>query len=203
MWNYQNKLVSLASNVSSNVKPFKYEGTGLQSIKQINWKPNEKIKFTMEGRYIKGWMVKCKIQINNKIHFMAEFYRQGFVDILNKFTFSSFIEDFYRNPGANGCLYKRSAKFFKPAIKYKVRKMIQTSFLDKAKFSVDQNEKCRRCHDWTCANSGQEFFSLQTGGSRLGKPKMTCPNNLVLYFNHSILYQSLSFNPLKFCIKKS
>ena len=54
MWNYQNKLVSLKSNVSSNVKvrPFKYEGTGLQSIKQINWKPQEKIKFTLEGTSI-------------------------------------------------------------------------------------------------------------------------------------------------------
>ena len=132
---------------------------------------------------------------------MAEFQREGFLDILNKFTFSSFVEDFYRNSGADGCLYERSANFFKPSIKYKIRKRIHNSFLNKAQFSVDQNVKCRRCHDWTCASSGREFFSLRTGGSRLGKSQMNCTPNMTLYFNLSIAY-NLSHKPLRFCNKR-
>ena len=75
MWNDRDDVVSQISKGSSVVvRKFKYEGTGLQSMKQIDWMPNEPVLFRMEGKYntaTKAWNIKCDIEVNERKHFMA------------------------------------------------------------------------------------------------------------------------------------
>ena len=208
MWNDGNKKVSeISKGHLVKISEFKYEGTGLQARKQINWWPNEPVRFRIEGKYdmkAKAWRVKCSIIVNNhETHFMAEFERQGAIDILTRLKFTSFIEDFYRNEGANGCLYERQATFLQPLIKYNERMTTKNLSLHKAHFTIDQNEKCRRCHLWTCASLGPDNFALKTGGSRVGRTKYMCPQNNVQQFRTAVMQRNTYSKLLKFCISKN
>ena len=211
MWNNANKNVAeISKGPLVDVKKFKYEGTGLQAVKQIDWWPNEPIVFRMEGKYnteTKAWRVKCSIEINNhKSYFMAEFERQGVINLLDQLKFTSFIEDFHRSEGANGCQYERKATFLRPIIRYKYKKRRETAtktlVLNKAHFTVDQNEKCRQCHNWTCASTGSDSFSLKTGGSRLGRPKKMCQKNQYIQSKTSLIQRNIFSRLLSFCISK-
>ena len=95
------------------------------SLLHIHWLPNELVVFRMEGKYnthSRAWRVKCSIEVNKQEHFMAEFERQDIANFLDLLNFTSFIEDFHREQGANGCLYARQATFLQPVITYQERK---------------------------------------------------------------------------------
>ena len=136
---------------------------------------------------------------------MATFRRSGFDDILKHFQFTSFIEDFHRGVGADGCKYEREAQFNQPKIEYKDKKgETSTLLLDTAYFSIDPEPKCRRCKDWTCASSRSQFFSLKTGGSRIkGRTRKVCSANKILNVDLSKPYSTAILNPIKYCIKES
>ena len=75
--------------------------------------------------------------------------------------------------------------------------------LHNAHFTIDQNEKCRRCHRWTCASSGLEIFTLKTGGSRLEKTKYTCPQHHIPQLRTAMVQRNSYSRLLKFCISKN
>ena len=209
MWDSRKNKVTVGS-IGENVKvePFDNEKKGQRSIKQINWKPNQKIQFILEGRYdkrINRWTLQCMVKIDREEHFLAQFHRNGRKEILQAFKFSSFIEDFHRTPGAHGCDYERSAQFYNPSIQYtKNNGQKETVLLNKAQFTKDQTHELAVCSDWACASSGFHVASLKTGGSRLGKPKNICNHNDVLDLNRSKYFVdgNTTGGPLKFCIKK-
>ena len=212
MWNYGTNSVSLISK-GRNVEDSKFggEGTGLKSMKDINWKIGQKIQFIVEGLYnskIDGWAVKCHIKQDGKTHFMAKYVRAGHKNILNDFKFSSFVEDFDRNYHARGCQHKRSAEFFSPTFEYRKNGQPRKIKFAKARFTKDQSTRPmdRFCKDWTCASSRRHLVILETGGSKLGPPKRTCPHNMLLTFRR---FDERSNNdqhitvadPLRFCTK--
>ena len=206
MWNYQTNSVSLKSQ-GNNVKvsTFGGEGTGLKSLKHINWKINQKIQFIIEGQYneeIDGWIVECKIKQDKKTHFMAKFERAGQKNMLNDFKYSVFVEDFNRSPRARGCQHKRSAEFFNPTFQYQENEQTRKIRFSKARFTKDQSTRPMDtfCKDWTCSSSQRHLVSLETGGSQLGPPQRTCPNNMLLSFQNNDQNITMS-GPLKFCTK--
>ena len=98
MWNDGNSKVS-ANRVGANVELdlFDNEGTGMNSIKTLNWKVGDKITFRMKGKFHKNnnvWALECKFKMNNQRHFMAAFLRPGQEDMT--FTIYAFIEYFIR-----------------------------------------------------------------------------------------------------------
>ena len=205
MWNDGNKRATLKSRGDGvDIEDFGGEGTGIKSMKQVDWKPNQKVEFELKGSYnyqINGWNVECKVKINKKTHVMATFQRAGDEHILDSFKFHSFVEDFNRGQSVDGCLYERSADFFDPKIQYREGGRRKTVKLTKGKFTKDQNARQGFCSDWSCADSGRNFFSMTTGGSRLGKPERTCEHNKILHFK-STSPNSDGTGPLKFCAKK-
>ena len=134
---------------------------------------------------------------------MAEFEKKNVIKFLNDRKFISFIEDFHRSQGANGCQYERQATFLRPNIKYKMRRETKTLELNKANFTVDQNEKCRLCHQWTCASSGSDYFSLKTGGSRLGRPNKICQHNQLLRLSDSLTQRYVFSKSIGFCVSNN
>merc|ERR1712212_659829 len=81
-----------------------------------------------------------------------------------------------RNEHADGCLYQRSAAFLTPKTYYIENGEQKVVEFDNAMFTGDLNPGQSFCNDWSCADSGVNFFSLTTGGARQGKPDQ----NLVL-----------------------
>ena len=126
LWNDGTNSVSMIKEGEGvQVQGFGGEGTGLKSMKQLNWRPNQKIKFDVKATFvpaIEGWNVRCTIRIGDESHLMAVFQRPG-ESLHEDFRFGSFIEDFdrdsnYQPPSVNGCQYQRSATFLSPMIIY-------------------------------------------------------------------------------------
>ena len=211
MWDKGKYKVFLHNKGDKDVKVHRFgnEGSGLQSMLRLNWKPNQLIEFEIEGGYDyrnkRGWIVQCRITIHKRTYVMATFRRSGFDDILKHFQFTSFIEDFIRGVGADGCTYEREAQFYQPKIEYKDKKgETSTLRLDTAYFSIDPEPKCRRCKDWTCASSRSQFITLKTGGSRVRRRgRKVCSANRILNMDISTPYSTAISNPLKYCIKES
>ena len=68
------------------------EGTGVKSMKLVDWRPNEKVVTTVKGTWdarIQGWKVECTFQIGRTEHFMAEFQRRGEIGMQDDFTFNA------------------------------------------------------------------------------------------------------------------
>ena len=188
---------------------FTGEGRGKKSIKQLYWRPKQEIMFEVKGEYnrkIKGWDIQCNVNVGHKVHHLATFQRAGEHKIQDNFKFGSFIEDYKRNANSVGCLYERSAIFISPEIRYKEKGEEKTIKLDRARFMKDQNADQGFCRDWSCAGSGKNFFSIKTGGSRLGRPNITCHHNTVLHFkiiNTKAKQRSQVETSLKTCIDKN
>ena len=187
MWDDGSNLASLISSAEHvYVNDFSGEGTGIKSMKFVNWKPNQEVTTTVEGAWdprINGWTVECSFTIGETVHFMAKFQRTGDYGMQDNFQFSSFIEDWDRNENANGCLYKRSATFLVPKIYYVEDGERRIAELDTAKFTKDQGQNQGFCKEWSCADSGINFFSLSTGGAKLGRPDKTCWNDEIFNFD--------------------
>ena len=211
MWDKGKYKVSIHNKGEKDVNVLRFgnEGSGLQSILRLNWKPNQLIEFEIEGEYdyrnTRGWIVQCRITIHKRTYVMSTFRRSGFDDILKHFQFTSFIEDFHRGVGADGCLYERAAQLHLPKIEYKNKKgQTSTLYLDTAEFTIDPNPKCRRCKDWTCASLTGQYFWLKTGGSRIkGRTRKVCSANKILNMDLSKPYSTAILNPIKYCIKES
>ena len=168
-----------------NIDDFGGEGTGLKSMKFVDWRPNEEIVTTVKGTWdaeIQGFRVECTFKIGKEEHFMAEFQRSGRYGMQDEFSFNSFIEDWKHNNKADGCLYQRSAAFITPKIYYEEAGAQKIVELDTAKFTGDKNPGQSFCKHWSCADSGINFFTMTTGGARKGKPDRQCHNGQIFKF---------------------
>ena len=162
------------------------EGTGVKSMKFVNWRPNEEVVTTVKGTWdagIQGYRVECTFKIGQTEHFMAEFQRSGEYGMHDDFVFNSFIEDWNHQQKADGCLYQRSAAFITPKIYYNEAGKQKVVELDTARFTGDTNPGQSFCKDWSCADSGINFFTMTTGGARQGKPDQECYNGQMFTFN--------------------
>ena len=165
------------------------EGTGVKSMKFVDWRPNEEVVTTVKGTWnaeINGWRVECTFKIGGTEHFMAEFQRAGDYGMQNNFGFNSFIEDWNHGEKAEGCLYQRSAAFITPKVYYEEAGEQKIVELDIARFTGDLNPGQSFCKDWSCAGSGINFFTLTTGGARQGKPERQCYNGQMFTFNPNV-----------------
>merc|ERR1712224_1168214 len=84
---------------------------------------------------------------------------------------------------ADGCLYQRSAAFITPKIYYNEAGKQKVVELDTARFTGDTNAGQSFCKDWSCADSGINFFTMTTGGARQGKPDQECYHGQMFAFN--------------------
>ena len=187
MWDRGNNDASIV-RVGKNVytDDFGDEGTGVQSMKLVDWRPNEKVVTRVKGtwdRRIQGWKVECTFIIGQTEHFMAKFQRRGEIGMHDDFGFNSFIEDWDHDKMAQGCLYQRSAAFLTPKIFYYESGRQKVVELDTASFTGDVNPGQSFCKEWSCADSGVNFFSLTTGGARQGKPDRQCYQGQIFTFD--------------------
>jgi len=169
------------------IEDFGGEGTGIKSMKFVDWRPNEEVVTSVEGTWDahnQGWKVKCTFKIGQTEHFMAEFQRRGDHGMQDDFGYYTFVEDWDRNEHADGCLYQRSAAFLTPKTYYIENGEQKVVEFDNAMFTGDLNPGQSFCNDWSCADSGVNFFSLTTGGARQGKPDQNCWN-----------YENFDFDP--------
>ena len=204
MWNKgKQRPILVKKGEDVHIDDFGGEGTGLKSMKQINWTPNEMIEFTVTGFHIpwnNSWNVECIIKTGNDVHVMATFSRPG-ESMHEDFSFQSFIEDFQRSPTANGCLYKRSAQILHPQVHYSEYGDEKVLNFETATFMKDQNFGQNFCADWSCAEMRNSGLLLTTGGGRLGRTKNFCEHNKVLIFNN-FAAKSNSSPFTKICRKK-
>ena len=184
-----------------HINDFGVEGTGIKSMKFVNWKPNQEVITAVEGAWdqnINGWTVECTFTVGESVHFMAKFQRTGDYGMQDDFQFSSFIEDWDHNENSDGCFYQRSATFLVPKIHYVEDGKTKVVELDKARFTKDQGQNQDFCKEWSCADSGINFFSLTTGGARLGRPGKSCRNNDM--FNLDPYFDPILTGPLQHCV---
>ena len=184
-----------------NLDDFGGEGTGVKSMKFVNWRPNEKVVTTVKGSWdaeINGWNVNCTFKIGETEHFMAEFQRVGVYGMQENFGFNSFIEDWNHGQTAQGCLYQRSAAFITPKVYYEEAGEQKIVELDIARFTGDLNPGQSFCKDWSCAGSGINFFTLTTGGARQGKPERQCQSGQMFTFDPTV--DPNLTGPLKNCV---
>ena len=87
------------------------EGTGLKSMKDVDWREGEEVTVRVSGQ-VEGehWDCSCYYELRGEKHFMATFRRAG-PRPLNQRGFYSFVEDWDRCPGAVGHLTCREAQF--------------------------------------------------------------------------------------------
>ena len=186
MWDANGKHASIVrSGKDVHTEKFGGEGNGVKAMKFVNWRPNEEIVTTVKGTWdarIQGYRVECTIKVGRTKHFMAEFKRSGEHGMLDEFMINSFVEDWDHNERADGCLYQRSAAFIEPKIHYNEAGKKKVVVLNKARFTGDIPRQ-KFCKDWSCANSGKNFFTMTTGGARQGKPDRKCHNGQILTFN--------------------
>ena len=173
----------------------------MKSMKFVDWKPNQEVITAVKGAWdetINGWTVECTITVGDTTHYMAKFQRTGDNGMQDDFQFSSFIEDWVHNEHSDGCFYERSAAFLTPKIRFVEGGESKVVELDRAKFTKDQDQNQDFCKEWSCADSGINFFSLTTGGARLGRPGKTCRSGEMFKFD-PYLDPTLT-GPLQHCV---
>lgn len=187
-------LVSKGDGVDAH--RFGHEGTGYHSSKYLDWLPNEEIFTEVTAEWEKdtnSWTVEGKMKIRDKTHILAKF-RRGGETLHEKFKFSSWIEEFF---STGGCLYQRSAVYKNPTLHFMEDGVKKHVRLDTASFTYNKNP-AYACDDWACADSGKNFFSLTTGGARMGKPKREkCHQGQM--FKLDPTYNPFLTGPLKRC----
>ena len=187
-------LVSKGEGVDAH--RFAHEGRGYHSSKFVHWLPNEEIFTQVTGEWeksTKSWSVEAKMKFRGETHTLAKF-RRGCERMHDRFGFTSWIEEFF---STRGCLYQRSAVYKNPTLYYKENGVQKHVKLDTAKFSYKEDPRYA-CDDWACAGSGKDFFSLTTGGARMGKPKTDkCHQGQM--FKLDPTYDPFLTGPLKHC----
>ena len=87
------------------------EGTGLKSMKEVDWREGEEVTVKVSGqREGEHWVCSCHYILRGEENFMATFRRTG-PPPLNRRGFYSFVEDWDRCSGAVGHLTCRQAHF--------------------------------------------------------------------------------------------
>ena len=112
MWNQGDDKVTLESKGDKvEIDDFGGEGTGLKSMRDLDWKEGEVITFLVSGTKDKdGWICSCHFVHQGEKHFMASYRRTG-PRPLNRHGFYSFVEDWDRGSGAEGHTVCRRAEF--------------------------------------------------------------------------------------------
>ena len=87
------------------------EGTGLKSMKDVDWREGEEVRVEVAGKKEgEHWVCSCHYTLRGERHLMATYRRTG-PRPLNQRGFYSFVEDWDRCPGAAGHLTCREAQF--------------------------------------------------------------------------------------------
>ena len=87
------------------------EGTGLKSMKDVDWREGEEVTVKVSGQKEgEHWVCSCHYILRGEEHLMATFRRTG-PRPLNRNGFYSFVEDWDRGSGAAGHLTCRQAQF--------------------------------------------------------------------------------------------
>ena len=87
------------------------EGTGLKSMKDVEWREGEEVRVKVSGQKEgEHWVCSCHYLLRGQQHLMARFRRAG-PRPLNRKGFYSFVEDWDRCSGASGHLACREAQF--------------------------------------------------------------------------------------------
>lgn len=132
LWNKGTDSVSLvSSDPLTTVQEFGGEGTGLKSTRDLDWNLKDQVEMRVIGYPApeseqkthptnpdaRTWRVKCEYRIKpfkktkwSDWQMMAEYERTG-IALLRPGGFYSFVEDWDRSTGANGCQSQRRAIF--------------------------------------------------------------------------------------------
>lgn len=149
------------------VTPFGGEGTGMKSMKDIDWRDNENVELRISGEKqgsSSTWKCSCWYRLagENDWNFVATYNRDGSPP-LNHSGFYSFIEDWERHEYSKGHCLRRSADFSGPTL--------ITKNGDKILFKEAMFTKQRHGSDmfamekaFGAVNKCQLCFSLSTGG---------------------------------------
>jgi len=170
MWNTDlgdHRVELLRAGEGTVVDNFGGEGTGLKTMKDLDWQLGEKITFVVSGvKEDDAWICSCFFLHRGQTHFMASYRRTG-PRPLSASGFYSFVEDWDRCSGAEGHLVCRMAEFTEQQISVKGR---DTRLSDAVFTKVEHGRDkfaCSKARGGVMQRGSAAFF-LATGGSAEG-----------------------------------
>ncbi len=164
VWNCgHNSVEAIEAGADVEVSEFGGEGTGIKSMKHVDWKTKETVTFRIEAERIDGYhFVTCHFMIKETKYLMAKLKRKvSDKGMLTRSGFYSFIEDWNRDRRAEGWKKLRSAKFFNPVFTdLTIGKRFQ---LDQALFTKVETGADAFAADYARAFPVTKGFHMQTG----------------------------------------
>jgi len=170
MWNDRwNSVREVKHGAGVRVQSFGGEGTGMKSMKSINWRDNQKITLRVSGRkhYMDGnasvWQCTGSYSIDGgDFHLMATFERSG-ESPLNTTGFYSFIEDWRRDHYHQGHLQQREAEYSDPKLTTSSGHVFNLERALFTKQSQDEDAFATR-KAFAAVKTSKACFVLSTGG---------------------------------------
>lgn len=171
MWNdHRNNVREIEHGPGVHVQTFGGEGTGMKSMKEINWKDNQKVTFRVSGKKVYNeednayntWRCTGMYSLDGHVwHLMATFERTGNPPFNGGFY--SFVEDWRRDHYHEGHLIQREAEYSDPKL---ITGSGEVHHLKQAYFTrVDQGEdQFAHFKAFAAVKKSPSCFVLSTGG---------------------------------------
>ena len=168
LWNNEKTSVEFVeSGPQVQVSKFGGEGTGLKSMRDLNWIEDSLITFRVRGKLIDGhWYCDCHFRVEDDPWSLMATYKRSVEGgpILLPHGFYSFIEDFNRGEDAEGWKHIRKARFLNPTF---TDDKGQVHLLKEADFTKADSGSDAFAKDLALAYPCRSGFVMQTGKERI------------------------------------
>ena len=186
LWNNDTTSVEFVdSGPGVEVSKFGGEGTGLKSMRDLDWTENSTVTFRVRGKVIGGyWYCDCQLSVNKGPWEHMATYKRSIRGgpILNSTGFYSFVEDFHRGSTDQGWEHVRKAKFLRPT--FTDERGVQHN-LEEASFTKQEEGSDAFAKDYALAfaHPYRSGYVMQTGQETM-EVEAVCQNWTKLRCKH-------------------